>query len=140
MCTELCSSLYYQCNRCVDGFGIGAVLGIARVLSNPFSHPDWLFETKWDGFRTLFHSDEAGVRLVSGNGNVIKSFADLCAGLTRDLKGRRCSMSSTARREAGMATGLHPQCYACRKFLSVMTDTRRLDIPQLLFGHAEIVT
>src|SRR5581483_7639838 len=56
----------------------------------PFSHPDWLFEIKWDGFRSLLHSDEAGVRLVSRNGNSFKSFPDLCAGLARDLNGRRC--------------------------------------------------
>jgi ATP-dependent DNA ligase len=24
----------------------------------PFSHPDWLFEIKWDGFRALLHSDK----------------------------------------------------------------------------------
>ena len=31
----------------------------------PFSHPDWLFEIKWDGFRAVLCSDESGVRLVS---------------------------------------------------------------------------
>jgi bifunctional non-homologous end joining protein LigD len=38
----------------------------------------------------LLHSDDDGVRLVSRNGNVFKSFADLCDGLARDLRGRRC--------------------------------------------------
>jgi bifunctional non-homologous end joining protein LigD len=56
----------------------------------PFSHPDWLFEVKWDGFRALLHSDKDGVRLVSRNGNTFKSFPELCEGLIRDLKGRRC--------------------------------------------------
>src|SRR5689334_1819176 len=56
----------------------------------PFSHPDWLFEIKWDGFRALLHSDQDGVRLVSRNGNVFKSFSALCEGLARDLRGRRC--------------------------------------------------
>jgi len=56
----------------------------------PFSHRDWLFEIKWDGFRALLHSDSQGVRLVSRNGNVFKSFPGLCDGLTGDLKGRRC--------------------------------------------------
>jgi bifunctional non-homologous end joining protein LigD len=58
--------------------------------SEPFSHPDWLFEIKWDGFRALLHSDSEGVRLVSRNGNDFKSFPDLCAGLHGDLRGRRC--------------------------------------------------
>ena len=54
-----------------------------------FSHPDWLFEIKGDGFRALLHSDAAGVKLASRNGNQFKSFAWLCDGLARDLKGRR---------------------------------------------------
>jgi bifunctional non-homologous end joining protein LigD len=56
----------------------------------PFSHPDWIFEIKWDGFRSLVYSDETGVRLVSRNGNTFKSFPGLCEGLARDLRGRRC--------------------------------------------------
>jgi bifunctional non-homologous end joining protein LigD len=58
--------------------------------TEPFSHPDWLFEVKWDGFRALLYSDQAGVRLVSRNGNTFKSFPELCEGLARDLRGRRC--------------------------------------------------
>jgi bifunctional non-homologous end joining protein LigD len=56
----------------------------------PFSHQDWIFEIKWDGFRALLFSDSEGARLVSRNGNTFKSFSGLCEGLTRDLKGRRC--------------------------------------------------
>jgi len=56
----------------------------------PFSHADWLFEIKWDGFRALLYSDKDGVRLVSRNGNVFKSFSALCEELARDVKGRRC--------------------------------------------------
>ncbi|MEX0928545.1 MAG: DNA polymerase ligase N-terminal domain-containing protein, partial [Balneolales bacterium] len=26
---------------------------LARVRDEPFDHPDWLFEVKWDGYRTL---------------------------------------------------------------------------------------
>jgi bifunctional non-homologous end joining protein LigD len=29
----------------------------------PFSHFDWVFEVKWDGFRALLYSDSDGVRL-----------------------------------------------------------------------------
>jgi ATP-dependent DNA ligase len=56
----------------------------------PFSHPDWIFEVKWDGFRALLHSDEDGVRLVSRNRNTFQSFSALCEGLAGDLNGRRC--------------------------------------------------
>jgi bifunctional non-homologous end joining protein LigD len=55
-----------------------------------FSHADWLFEIKWDGFRSLLYSDTDGVRLVSRNANTFKSFPRLCEGLACDLKGRRC--------------------------------------------------
>lgn len=55
-----------------------------------FSHSDWIFEVKWDGFRALLYSDGDGVRLVSRNGNAFKSFPSLCEGLARDLNGRRC--------------------------------------------------
>jgi bifunctional non-homologous end joining protein LigD len=56
----------------------------------PFSHTDWLFEIKWDGFRSLLYSDSEGVRLISRNRNTFKSFPGLCEGLARDLRGRRC--------------------------------------------------
>jgi bifunctional non-homologous end joining protein LigD len=56
----------------------------------PFSHRDWIYELKWDGFRAVLHSDERGLRLVSRNGNTFQSFPSLCEGLARDLKGRRC--------------------------------------------------
>lgn len=56
----------------------------------PFSHSDWLFEIKWDGFRALLYADADGVRLISRNGNTFKSFPRLCEGLARDLKGRGC--------------------------------------------------
>jgi bifunctional non-homologous end joining protein LigD len=56
----------------------------------PFSHPDWIFEVKWDGFRALLYSDTEGVRLVSRNGNSFKGFPELNQGLARDLNGRRC--------------------------------------------------
>jgi bifunctional non-homologous end joining protein LigD len=60
--------------------------------AEPFNHPDWLFEIKWDGFRGLLYSDSEGVRLISRNGNAFKSFPGLCEGLARDLKGRRCTL------------------------------------------------
>jgi bifunctional non-homologous end joining protein LigD len=62
-------------------------LTLARA---PFTHPHWLFEIKWDSFRALLYSQDDGVRLVSRNRNVFKSFPGLCEGLARDLKGRRC--------------------------------------------------
>jgi bifunctional non-homologous end joining protein LigD len=48
-------------------------------LHQPFDHPDWIFELKYDGFRALAHLDGGIVRLISRNRNVLKSFPDLCA-------------------------------------------------------------
>ena len=64
-------------------------LALTRARA-PFSHHDWIFEVKWDGFRSLLYSEDNSVRLLSRNGNLFKSFSGLCEGLGRDLKGRRC--------------------------------------------------
>ena len=55
----------------------------------PFSHPDWLFEIKYDGFRALAYADPSGVRLISRKGNRFRSFADLCTGIEFSLKARQ---------------------------------------------------
>jgi len=54
----------------------------------PFSHPDWLYEVKYDGFRALAYCDPSGVRLISRNGNRFASFTDLCAGIEFALKAK----------------------------------------------------
>src|SRR5437763_10768007 len=55
-------------------------------LPQPFDHPDWIFEIKYDGFRALAYMESEKVRLVSRNGNTFKSFADLCATISGCLK------------------------------------------------------
>lgn len=54
----------------------------------PFSHPDWVFEIKYDGFRALAYADPSGIRLISRNGNRFSSFSDLCSGIEFALKAR----------------------------------------------------
>lgn len=54
----------------------------------PFSHPDWLFEIKHDGFRALAYVRDRHCELISRNGNAFKSFPGLCSLLGRDLKVR----------------------------------------------------
>ncbi len=51
----------------------------------PFSHPDWLFELKYDGFRALAYVDRDSARLVSRNGNAFTMFSDLCENLKQVL-------------------------------------------------------
>jgi ATP-dependent DNA ligase len=55
-------------------------------VREPFSHPDWIFEIKWDEFRALVHIDSGECRLVSRNGNVFKSFPALNEALPRELR------------------------------------------------------
>jgi ATP-dependent DNA ligase len=43
----------------------------------PFTHADWLFEIKWDGFRALAYIENGRCRLVSRNGNEFRSFPAL---------------------------------------------------------------
>lgn len=51
----------------------------------PFSHPDWIFELKWDGFRSLVHVQDGKCRLVSRNGNEFKSFPALNESIPTEL-------------------------------------------------------
>src|SRR3954454_728050 len=53
-----------------------------------FSHPDWLFELKYDGFRALAFINDGVCRLVSRNGNTFKSFESLSLALPRQLRTR----------------------------------------------------
>jgi len=58
-------------------------LGRARA---PFSHSDWIYEIKWDGFRALAYIEDGVCRLVSRKGNVFKSFPAFTVGLPDDLR------------------------------------------------------
>jgi bifunctional non-homologous end joining protein LigD len=58
------------------------------VSRPPFSHPDWIFELKWDGFRSLAYIDNGRCRLVSRNGNDFNSFPKLSESIARALASR----------------------------------------------------
>jgi ATP-dependent DNA ligase len=45
----------------------------------PFSHADWLFEIKWDGFRSFARIDHGRCKLISRKGNEFKSYKSLSA-------------------------------------------------------------
>src|SRR3954469_22455628 len=53
----------------------------------PFSHPDWLYELKHDGYRALAFVRDGTCRLVSRNGNDFKSFTQLAAAIPKVLRG-----------------------------------------------------
>src|SRR4051812_47710189 len=57
-------------------------------ITAPFSNADWLFEIKWDGFRSQVHVADGTCRLVSRNGNAFKSFPSLVDSIPRELRTR----------------------------------------------------
>src|SRR5436190_2974097 len=54
----------------------------------PFSHPDWLFELKHDGFRALAFVNDGRCRFVSRNGNEFKNFSALASSLPKELSAK----------------------------------------------------
>ena len=57
--------------------------------ADPFTHPDWLFEIKWDGFRAFAYVENGRCRLVSRNGNEFKSFSALNIALPLECRAKR---------------------------------------------------
>jgi len=49
----------------------------------PFDHPDWIYEVKYDGFRALAFIESGSCRLVSRKAHVYKSFPGLCSSLAQ---------------------------------------------------------
>src|SRR5215467_10132115 len=51
---------------------------LASSVERPFSDPNWLFEIKWDGVRTLARIEDGALKLVSRNGiDVTKQYPEL---------------------------------------------------------------
>jgi hypothetical protein len=48
------------------------------VRREAFTHPDWIFEIKYDGFRSLACVAGGQAEMISRRRNVYKSFAGLC--------------------------------------------------------------
>jgi bifunctional non-homologous end joining protein LigD len=53
-----------------------------------FDHPEFLFELKYDGFRSLAFIQNGRTQLISRNGNPFNSFANLCEGLMLPQAGK----------------------------------------------------
>lgn len=57
---------------------------LATLTDKPFDDPDWVFETKWDGFRAIAVAEPGHAALYSRNGNdVSKKFPTICAALAK---------------------------------------------------------
>ena len=44
---------------------------LATLIDAPFDEPNWVFETKWDGFRLIARIDHGDVTLFSRGGKNI---------------------------------------------------------------------
>ena len=73
-------------------------------MSEPFDHPEFLFEPKIDGFRALVYVRGQRCQLVSRNGHVFKSWPQLAQEIARVIRaqnavldGEICCLQSTAR-------------------------------------------
>jgi bifunctional non-homologous end joining protein LigD len=53
----------------------------------PFDHPDFIYEIKFDGFRGLGYIEEGQCRLVSRRRHEYKSFRELCRSIADTLNG-----------------------------------------------------
>ncbi|MDA8100589.1 MAG: non-homologous end-joining DNA ligase [Nitrospiraceae bacterium] len=60
------SALYLQAPEQSMPAGIQPML--ATLTREPFDHPDWLFEVKWDGYRAIAEVREGAIALSSRNG------------------------------------------------------------------------
>ncbi len=52
---------------------------------DPFDHPDWIFEVKFDGFRSLAYVSDGVCELVSRKGKTYQRFKDLRECIGADL-------------------------------------------------------
>ena len=57
-------------------------------VPQPFDHPDFLFELKYDGFRALAFVENGRCRLVSRNGYEFSSWPDLCDEIAASVRAR----------------------------------------------------
>lgn len=57
---------------------------LATLVKEPFNHPDWVFEVKWDGYRAVAEIRDGNVALYSRNGiSFEKKFAPIVEALRK---------------------------------------------------------
>jgi len=62
---------------------------LATLADNPFSDPDWLFEIKWDGGRTLAEIRDGKTRLWARSGRDVTGEYPELAGLARNVEAKQ---------------------------------------------------
>jgi bifunctional non-homologous end joining protein LigD len=55
---------------------------LATLTDKPFDDPDWIFETKWDGFRAIAMVEPGEAKLYSRNGlDISRKYPSICKAL-----------------------------------------------------------
>lgn len=57
---------------------------LATLADEPFDNEDWIFETKYDGYRALAEINKGKIRLVSRNGNTFSKYISIEENLPTD--------------------------------------------------------
>jgi hypothetical protein len=60
------------------------------VMPQPWDHPDWFWEIKYDGFRSLAYVEKAACRLVSRKHAPYRNFEMLEATNPQGCGGQKC--------------------------------------------------
>ena len=95
--------------------------------AQPFDHPDWFFELKYDGFRALAYVDDCGgTRMISRQGNVYRAFPRLTGAIADELKGREAVLDGEIVCFSGDGKPRFSICFA--------DDTRRTSAPLICCG------
>ncbi|MFL5547863.1 MAG: hypothetical protein ACJ8AQ_09955 [Gemmatimonadales bacterium] len=61
---------------------------VPTLKPDPFNHPAWLFEPKYDGFRGMLYLSRSGCNLYSKRGNLMTRFGGLAQQLAAELGAR----------------------------------------------------
>ncbi len=57
---------------------------LATAVKEPFNHPEWIFEVKWDGYRAIAEIRDVGISLYSRNGiSFVKKYAPIAESLRK---------------------------------------------------------
>jgi bifunctional non-homologous end joining protein LigD len=57
---------------------------LATLIKEPFDHPDWIFEIKWDGYRAVAEVRDGGVSLYSRNHvSLNQKFSEIASSLKK---------------------------------------------------------
>jgi bifunctional non-homologous end joining protein LigD len=62
---------------------------LATLVDGPFSDPDWLFETKWDGVRALCFLEKGKARFISRNQNELTALYPELSDIAKSINGER---------------------------------------------------